>query len=232
GNIRSYRYLDDVYHRVHNDKLWQQLSKMLQRIFPDQQAYVASYSKDKKKFIIHVSSPTNPGDYYFLNMNSKKMDWFSEVYPGLDDEKLSPVISMSYKARDGLDIPAYLTLPVGVKEQKNMLTIIMPHGGPFARDSYGFDYWAQFLATRGYAVLQMNYRGSTGYGEGYEALGHNEWGGKMLDDINDGAHWMIEQGYADPKRICIVGGSYGGYAALQTLIKEPGLYNVLWRWHR
>ncbi|MBL4894328.1 MAG: S9 family peptidase [Emcibacter sp.] len=96
--------------------------------------------------------------------------------------------------------------------------------GPFARDAYGFDYWAQFLATRGYAVLQMNYRGSTGYGADYEALGENEWGGKMLDDINDGAHWMIAEGYADPKRICIVGGSYGGYAALQTLIKEPGLY--------
>ncbi len=224
GNIRSYTYLDQVYHRVNKDKLWQSMAKMLDKNFPDQDAYVTSYSKDKKKFVIHVSSPTNPGDYYFLDLNTVSLGWYAETYYKLDVSKLSPMKPVTYQARDGLDIPAYLSLPIGVKDPKNLPTIIMPHGGPFARDSYGFDYWVQFLTTRGYAVLQMNYRGSTGYGAYYEELGRNEWGGKMLDDINDGARWMIEQGYSDPGRMCIVGGSYGGYAALQTLIKEPDLY--------
>ena len=224
GNILSYSYIDDTYHIVNESKLWKRIARLTGKFFPDQNAAIASHSKDKKKFIIKVSAPTNPGDYYFLDLNTNKIDWFSEVYPGLDDERLSPMMSLSYQARDGLDIPAYLSLPKGVKDPKNLPTIIMPHGGPFARDHFEFDYWTQFLTTRGYAVLQMNYRGSTGYGSHYEELGHKEWGGKMLDDINDGAHWMIEQGYADPKRLCIVGASYGGYAALQTLVKEPDLY--------
>ncbi len=224
GNVLSYSYLDNVYHTVNKDKLWQRIAKLTGKFFPDQDAKIVSHSKDKKKFIIKVSAPTNPGDYYFLDLNTNKIDWFSEVYPGLDDEKLSPMTSVSYPARDGLDIPAYLSLPIGVKDQKNLPTIIMPHGGPFARDHSKFDHWVQFLTTRGYAVLQMNYRGSTGYGTHFQHLGRQEWGGKMLDDINDGARWMVEQGYADPKRMCIVGASYGGYAALQSLVKEPGLY--------
>jgi len=224
GNIRSYTYLDDTYHRVNNTKLWQSMARMLAKNFPGEQAYVISYSKDKKKFILHVSSPTNPGDYYLLDLNTHKLDWFAEAYPGLDDKKLSPMKPVTYKARDGLVIPAYLSLPKGVKDAHGLPTIILPHGGPFARDAYGFDFMVQFLTTRGYAVLQMNYRGSTGYSAAYEEAGHNEWGGKMLDDITDGARWMIAEGYADPKRICIVGASYGGYAALQSLVREPGLY--------
>jgi dipeptidyl aminopeptidase/acylaminoacyl peptidase len=100
----------------------------------------------------------------------------------------------------------------------------MPHGGPFARDYWGFDYWVQFLTTRGYAVLQMNFRGSDGYGQNFEEMGYHEWGGKMLEDINDGAKWMISEGIADPQRVCIMGGSYGGYAALQAGILKRGLY--------
>ncbi|VAV98204.1 hypothetical protein MNBD_ALPHA01-801 [hydrothermal vent metagenome] len=224
GNLLSYSYYDDNYHIIHKDKLYQRIARMTARFFPDQQADIVSRSKDKKKFIIKVSSPVNPGDYYFLDLNSNKIDWFSESYPGLDDDKLSPMQSVRYPARDGLEIPAYLSLPVGVKDAKNLPTVILPHGGPFARDYYGFDYWVQFLTTRGYAVLQMNYRGSTGLGNDFETAGHKEWGGRMLDDINDGARWMIEQGHADPARICIMGGSYGGYAALQSLVREPGLY--------
>lgn len=224
GNVRSYTYLDDVHHRVHEDKLWQSMSKMLAKNFPDQEAYVASYSKDKQKFIIKVSAPQNPGDYYFLDLDRKILHQFAEVYPGLDDSKLSPMESISYTARDGLEIPGYLSLPLGVTDPKGLPTVILPHGGPFARDYYGFDYMVQLMTSRGYAVLQMNYRGSTGFGANFEALGRNEWGGKMVDDITDGARWMIDQGYTDPNRLCIVGWSYGGYAALQSLVKEPGLY--------
>ena len=224
GNIASYSYMDKVFHVVHLDKLRQRITRMTDKFFPDMTSKIISQSADKKKFIIKTSSPTNPGDYYFQDLNTNKIDWFSESYPGLDDEKLGAMKPVTYQARDGLDIPAYLSLPARAKDQKNLPTIIMPHGGPFARDGYGFDYWVQFLTTRGYAVLQMNYRGSTGLGNRFQELGHREWGGKMLDDINDGAHWMIERGYTNPKRICIVGGSYGGYAALQTLVKEPGLY--------
>ncbi len=226
GNIEDYTYLDDNEETVHKSKLWRSLSRMLDKNFPDHEAYITSYSKDKKQFIIYVYSATNPGDYYFLDLNSGRLDWFSEVYPGLDDDKLSPMKSVTYQARDGLEIQAYLSLPMGISEDnaKNLPTVIMPHGGPFAHDSYGYDYWVQFLTTRGYAVLQMNYRGSTGKGQEFEEMGHNEWGGKMLDDINDGTRWMIAEGYTDPKRICIVGGSYGGYAALQNLVKEPDFY--------
>ncbi len=223
-NILGYRYYDDMSHVVNLDRLWQRIGNMTAKFFPDQQATIASHSKDKKKFIIKVSSAVTPGDYYFLDLNTNKIDWFSEAYSGLDAEKLSPMKSVNYKARDGLEIPAFLSLPIGAESRKNLPTVIMPHGGPFARDEYGFDYWVQFLTTRGYAVLQMNYRGSTGYGAAFKELGEKEWGGKMLDDINDGAKWMIAQGYADPSRLCILGGSYGGYAALQSLVKEPDLY--------
>ncbi len=224
GEIRSYGYLEEGKYQVFNNKLWKGLTKMLKNNFPDQDAEVVNYSQDKKKFIIGVTSPTNPGDFYLLDLSTQKLDWFAETYPGLDINKLSTMIPVTYKARDGLNISAYLSLPKIVKEQQNLPTIILPHGGPFARDNYQFDYWVQFLTTRGYAVLQMNFRGSTGYGKNFENLGNNEWGGKMLDDINDGAFWMIKQGYSNPDRICIMGGSYGGYAALQNLIKERDLY--------
>jgi len=223
-SIRSYSYFDDSVKTVYKDKLWRDLNKMLDSNFPDQNAEIVNYSQNQKKFIISVSSPTNPGDFYLLDLNKKKLDWYAETYPGLDIEKLSTMKSVTYKARDDLEIPSYLSLPKGVKDTPKLPTVILPHGGPFARDSYGFDYWVQFLTTRGYAVLQMNYRGSKGYGAAYENKGNNEWGGKMLDDINDGAYWMIEQGYSNPDRICIMGGSYGGYAALQSLVKEPDLY--------
>jgi dipeptidyl aminopeptidase/acylaminoacyl peptidase len=120
-------------------------------------------------------------------------------------------------------IPGYLTLPKGA-EVKNLPTIILPHGGPFARDSWGYDYWSQFLAAQGYAVLQMNYRGSSDYNYDFSDKGKGEYAGKMITDINDGAKWMIEKGYTDPKRVCIVGWSYGGYAALKAPLVDKDLY--------
>src|SRR5262249_10639386 len=128
-----------------------------------------------------------------------------------------------YVARDGLPIPAFLTLPPG-KPAKNLPVVIMPHGGPDARDSLGFDWFAQFLANRGYAVLQPNYRGSSRYCRGLPEAGPQQWGLKMQDDISDGVKKLIADGIADPKRVCIVGASYGGYAALSGATKTPELY--------
>jgi dipeptidyl aminopeptidase/acylaminoacyl peptidase len=146
-----------------------------------------------------------------------------DEYPALADAPLGEVRSLSYKARDGTSIPAYLTLPPGAA-QKNLPLVVLPHGGPEARDEYEFQWWPQFLATRGYAVLQPQFRGSTGYGDAFRRAGYGQWGGLMQDDVTDGVKAMIEQGIADPKRVCIVGASYGGYAALAGAAFTPDLY--------
>jgi dipeptidyl aminopeptidase/acylaminoacyl peptidase len=127
------------------------------------------------------------------------------------------------KTPEGLVLPGYLTLPVGV-EPKNLPAIVLPHGGPYSRDSWGYDPLVQLLASRGYAVIQVNFRGSTGYGKAWKEAGFQGWGTVMHEDITSAARWLIAQGVADPKRLCIVGWSYGGYAALLGAIKEPGLY--------
>jgi dipeptidyl aminopeptidase/acylaminoacyl peptidase len=131
--------------------------------------------------------------------------------------------SVSYAARDGLQIPAYLTLPRGI-EAKQLPLIVMPHGGPFLRDEWGYDTWVQFLANRGYVVLQPNFRGSTGYGRDFVVKGEGQWGRTMQDDLDDGVKWLVEQGKVDPKRVCIMGGSYGGYAALWAAARNPEIY--------
>ena len=131
--------------------------------------------------------------------------------------------TITYNAADGLEIPAVLTLPKGV-EARNLPAIVMPHGGPAARDSESWDWLVQMLANRGYAVIQPNYRGSTGYGTKFERLGDGEWGLKMQDDLNDARKWMVDQGIADPNRICMMGGSYGGYAAMRAAQRDGNLY--------
>ncbi|PHZ83972.1 alpha/beta hydrolase family protein [Paremcibacter congregatus] len=226
GGLDGYRYLDEMPHTVYRNSLYKALQKMLKKNFPYKQVQMVSKSRDEKKFIIKVMAPDLPGDLYFLNLETKELYKFNETHAMLASSKLSPMEMISYTARDGLAISGYLSLPRGVDREtaKNIPMVILPHGGPFARDSYGFDYWVQFLTTRGYGVLQMNYRGSEGYGTVFEALGHHEWGRKMLEDINDGTKWAIEQGFADADRICIMGGSYGGYAALQAVVKDPTLY--------
>jgi len=141
----------------------------------------------------------------------------------LQESDLGVMKPCPYKSRDGLDIHSYLTLPPG-KAEKNLPMVVLPHGGPDDRDFLHFDWMAQFLATRGYAVLQPNFRGSTGYGVGFRDAGFGEWGRKMQDDITDGVRKVISDGIADPKRICIVGASYGGYAALAGATFTPELY--------
>jgi len=133
---------------------------------------------------------------------------------------------VSYTARDGLKIPAYLTLPAGLtpEDTHNIPFVVLPHGGPNARDFKRFDWLTQLIVNQGYGVLQMNFRGSTGYGVAFRKAGDKQWGQAMQDDITDGTHWLVEQGMANAGKICIVGGSYGGYAALMGVVKEPDLY--------
>ena len=147
------------------------------------------------------------------------MNFFAKEYEGLGTEAFNPVKTIRYKARDGLEISAVLTLP-RERDAKQLPLILMPHGGPFARDSETWNWWAQFLAERGYAVLQPNYRGSSGYGAAFAEKGEGQWGLAMQDDLNDALDWAVKQGIADAKRVCIAGASYGGYAAMRAAQRD------------
>jgi dipeptidyl aminopeptidase/acylaminoacyl peptidase len=191
--------------------------------FKDKLVSVYGRSEDGKRVLAEVESPTSPPVYYFVDLAKGTADIVSETYPGLIDAKLGEMRVLHYKARDGAMVPAYLTLPPG-SDGKSLPLVVLPHGGPEDRDDFAFDWWAQFLAVRGYAVLQPQFRGSTGFGEDWRKAGYRQWGGLMQDDVTDGVRAMIEQGVADASRICIVGASYGGYAALAGAAFTPDLY--------
>lgn len=188
--------------------------------------YVASWSDDYRRIIFYGESPDLPGRYYLYERESASLRYFSYAYPGLEKIPMAPMRSTSYRARDGLEIPAYLSLPAGTpaRPAAPLPAIVMPHGGPGSRDFSSFDPLVQLFTSRGYAVLQMNYRGSTGYGSAFQGAGQRQWGQAMQDDVTDGTRWLATEGIADPKRTCIVGWSYGGYAALMGAVKEPDLY--------
>lgn len=195
----------------------------LQSAFPGQSALVTSKTDDGSKAVVLVESDRNPGSYYIYDAKTHKVQFLFNVMSGIDPDQMAAMKPVTFKARDGLLIHGYLTLPNG--QSQNLPLIIHPHGGPFTiRDEWGFDPEVQFLAYHGYAVLQVNYRGSGGYGTAFQQAGYQQWGGKMQDDLTDATNWAIKQGIADPKRICIYGASYGGYATLEGVVKEPDLY--------
>lgn len=175
------------------------------------------------KFVVWTGNDKLAAKYYFYDKKSGETKFLSDAFPWLKEENMASVKPVEYKSRDGLTIHGYLTLPKGI-EAKNLPVVINPHGGPWARDSWGYNGEIQFLANRGYAVLQMNFRGSTGYGKEFWLKGAKEWGKKMQDDITDGVQWLIKEGIADPKRVAIYGGSYGGYATLAGVAFSPDLY--------
>lgn len=193
------------------------------RAFKGLNVQVYGRSQDGKRLLAKVDSASRPAIYYLVDFNKKTADIVGDEYPGLADVALGDKRAISYRARDGTNIPAYLTLPPG-STGKNLPLVVLPHGGPHQHDDLGFDWWAQFLATRGYAVLQPQFRGSTGYGDAFLSAGYRQWGGLMQDDVTDGVKAMVEQGVADAKRICIAGASYGGYAALAGAAFTPELY--------
>jgi len=191
--------------------------------FPGQDVRIRSITDDGDQATVLVSSDRNPGAYYLYNAIKQQVRFLFSVRPGINPTAMAPMQPITFKARDGLTIHGYLTLPLN--ENKNLPLIINPHGGPFGiRDDWGFDPEVQFLAAHGYAVLQVEYRGSGGYGAAFQEAGYRQWGGTMEDDLFDATDWAIKQGIADPKRICIYGGSYGGYAAIEAVVEKPDLY--------
>jgi len=222
-NAVGVQYTVDKPKTVYFDQKLRNIQKTVDNALKDTVNDIVSIEPNKKQYLIYAQSDVEPGVYYLLDMVRKNLDFISETMPGIVPEDMSPVQAVSYKARDAVDIPAYLTVPKD-KEARNLPTVILVHGGPNARDNQMFNYTVQFLASRGYAVLQPNFRGSTGYGAAFEDAGDLQWGGVMQDDVTDGTKWLIEQGIADPQRVCIVGSSYGGYAAAMGLIKTPNLF--------
>jgi len=216
-------YLTDRVHYEFFDDQRRELQESLEQKLPGYQVAVANMSKDETKVLVRTYSDRSLGAYYFYDRESGDFKKLVDVSPWLDENELAPMKAVEYTARDGLVIPGYLTVPLGV-EAKNLPVVINPHGGPWARDAWGFNPEVQFLANRGYAVFQMNFRGSTGYGKAFWQASFKEWGKAMQDDITDGVQWLIDQGIADPERIAIYGGSYGGYATLAGVTFTPELY--------
>jgi dipeptidyl aminopeptidase/acylaminoacyl peptidase len=195
----------------------------LEAAFPGNSVGITSKTADGKLALVEVSSDRNPGDFYFFDTVNKKADHLLSRRDWFDPEAMAPVRPFNFKARDGMTLFGYLTMPRNAG--KNLPMVVLPHGGPFfVADHWQFDTESQMLAAAGYAVLQVNYRGSSGHGLAYERAGMRQWGGKMQDDVTDATHWAIDQGIADAQRICIYGASYGGYAALMGVAKEPTLY--------
>lgn len=224
GALLGISYTSD-HDRVHwVDPAMAELQEQLDKAVGKRHASIASMSADRNRALIHVGDGSQPGSYYYYDVaRGGAMQRVAHVNDAVQGASLSPVSMIKYRARDGLSIEAILTLPKG-KAATNLPLILMPHGGPEARDSETYDWWAQFLADRGYAVIQPNYRGSTGYGEALRKAGDNQWGLAMQDDLNDAVDHLAQKGVIDPKRVCIMGASYGGYAALRGAQRDGKRY--------
>jgi len=195
----------------------------LQTQFPKSEITLTSATKDERQWLFYVDDDKDPGMAFYYNRDSKRIEFLYSPRPDLPSEHLVDMHPVRYNSLDGLSIPAYLTLPK-TAQRTNLPAVLFIHGGPWARDHWGYSSYAQFLANRGYVVLQPNFRGSTGYGKKFLNAAINEWGQKMQDDLTAGAEYLIKEGYADPKKIAIMGGSYGGYATLAGLTFTPDVY--------
>jgi dipeptidyl aminopeptidase/acylaminoacyl peptidase len=193
------------------------------KVLPGRFNTVHSSTSDRKTFVIRSASDRDAGSFYLFESGSETLRPIGMAYPELPSEALATMQSIEYPARDGEMIPGYLSVPLG-SEGHHLPLIVMPHGGPMARDSWEFDFLRHFLLSRGYAVLQMNFRGSSGYGGEWFFAAHQDWGGLTYSDITDAARWAVAQGIADPRRMCIVGWSFGGYAALLGAERNADLY--------
>ena len=182
--------------------------------------YIVNRDRENRIWTVYYVTDDGPAYYYMYNRGTRQTTFLFSNRPGLEKYKLAKMQPISFLARDGMTIYGYLTLPVGIAS-KHLPLVIYVHGGPWARDTWGYNSFSQMLANRGYAVLQVNFRGSTGYGKTYLNAGNREWGGKMHADLIDGKNWTVKQGYVDPKKVCVVGPSYGGYAVLAGLAFTP-----------
>lgn len=198
----------------------------IQAHFPGERLGIADSDKAEEHYLVYVGGDRTRGAYWFYDVKTDSMTHLANLAPWLHKEDMNEMLPVKYTTRDGLEIEAYLTLPdgLGLEEAQNLPVVVNPHGGPWARDCWGYSSEVQFLANRGYAVFQMNFRGSTGYGRRFLEASYKQWGLKMQDDITDGVNWLIEKGIADARRVAIYGGSYGGYAVLAGLTLTPELY--------
>ena len=211
----DYHFLDPA-----DTALWAKVA----RGFGTAVVQLESWSDDRKTMILKVEGQKFGAAYYLLDVATRHAAWLVDEYAAIQPDDLGEKRSLHYAAADGTDIPAYLTLPPGVTTAKGLPLVVLPHGGPGARDDPGFDWWAQALASRGYAVLQPQFRGSTGFGGHFHAAGYGEWGRKMQTDLSDGVAFLAKAGTIDARRVCIVGASYGGYAALAGVTLQHGIY--------
>lgn len=227
GELVGACFAEDVWFCRYFDPALTAAQQKLEATFTDSAIVrLSSWSTDRKRFVASVSGPKDPGSYYLYDVAKGSVTSIGKTAPQLPENELGDMLVVKYKARDGAKITGYLTMPPG-KGDKNLPLVVMPHGGPELRDFVGFDPWAQMLANRGYAVLQPNFRGSGGYGKRFTEAGHRQWGRLMQDDITDGVKALIKDGTADANRICIVGASYGGYAALAGGAFTPELYKCV-----
>tara|TARA_B100001564_G_scaffold85466_2_gene69350 strand:+ start:2180 stop:4000 length:1821 start_codon:yes stop_codon:yes gene_type:complete len=199
------------------------IQQKLEENLPGYEVGITSFSEDEAKAVVVTYSDKSRGTYYYYDIDKNKLTELGKASPWLNEEDMSDMKPVQYRSRDGLVINGYLTLPKGTNG-KNLPVIVNPHGGPWHRDSWGYKSEIQFLANRGFAVFQMNFRGSTGYGREFWEKSFKQWGKSMQDDISDGVNWLIDEGIANPDRIAIYGASYGGYATLAGLTFTPDLY--------
>jgi len=221
--ITGVTYTIDKRHYNFFDDERKTLQEGLEERLPGYEVVIVSRSKDERKVLVRTYSDRSLGSYYYFDRDKDYFEKLVDISPWLNEDELAEMKPITYKSRDGLTIHGYLTLPKGMKA-KNLPVVVNPHGGPWARDTWGYLSDVQFFANRGYAVLQMNFRTSTGYGRKFWEAGFKQSGLAIQDDITDGVKWLIDQGIADPERIGIYGGSYGGYCVLAGLAFTPDLY--------
>jgi len=221
--IAGIAYTDSSARVAWLDPAMRQTQANLDTTFGAGRAQIISWNRDRSKLLVLVGGPSQAGAYYIHDVAAASVSRIAWLHETFRDEELAPVSTISYRARDGVEIAAVLTLPRG-RAARGLPVIVMPHGGPYVRDEERWDWIAQFLADRGYAVVQPNYRGSAGYGSHFADLGRGEWGRKMQDDLDDALAHLAAEGIADPARACILGASYGGYAALRAAQRAPALY--------
>ncbi len=222
--ITAARYTAEKQQRHFFDDEAKKTFERLQNELEGYEVAITSSTREEDKYIIRTYSDRSLGAYYLYDKTSDELRHIADVSPWINEENMSSMKPIKYQSRDGLTIHGYLTLPKGMEDAKNLPVVVNIHGGPWARDNWGFNPEVQFLANREYGVIQMNFRGSTTYGRKFWEASFDQWGLSMQEDVQDGAQWLIDQGIADPKRIAIYGGSYGGYATLQGLVKDPEFY--------
>lgn len=229
GQVDGVSYEDDRPRTHWLNPEYRTIQAIIDRALPGKINLLVNRSSEGNRILVWSTAADDPGTYYVYDRRARRLETFASPYAQLIDRQFAPVRAITYRGRDGTEIPAYLTLPPG-RAGRGLPLILLPHGGPFVRDSWGFDPQVQFLASRGYAVLQPNFRGSTGYGRAYVERGYGQLGTGMIDDMEDGVNHLVTEGTVDAGRVCIMGSSYGGYAAMWAAIRSPARYRCAISW--